>query len=622
MDESILHTHKWQRTKCLKLLFVVYIFIVIGAVNFAVCHPSASDCILDFQSLSSSSSSCEEGDWGSFLNKGCCGAAFGGYLYSLGKHANETGKVYLNSTEQRNCLTSMKRFEADAVSCGIEKLTSGTGGCSDFSVFDVTEKLGDEFRSLEENCKFVSPDGEWDQSCSSCVTSWEDIRGMHSTLKDETDVCRFAVLVSLISSRTEDESWFGKIYTCLREQDIDKGHFHFQSNTRSSGQDETSRSHTKFKISTGLWFLIGGLIAMALIIAIGIWFLLRRWCKSYAIPKRAALKAVAPEGPGCMKISIKEVYSATNNLNEKNIIGEGTAGKVYRGILQNNQHVAVKHIINDNHMETFVREITSLSHIKHPNLVALLGYCEVEDECFLVYELCPNGNLSEWLFGKDKVLSWIQRLEIAIDSAQGLLFLHTYPAGCIVHRDIKPTNILLGANFEAKLSDFGLSKVIDQGESHVSSEVRGTFGYMDPEYQSNHHVNPSGDVYSFGIVLLQILSGKKVINLNLKKPMSLDKMAKILTKDGSITEFVDPKLDGEYSAEAFDLILKLALSCTSLKQQRPSMEQVVLRLEKALDISTMAKACTPQLTPNRLSSGEKKFLDEIHCYNNILFDST
>lgn len=176
---------------------------------------------------------------------------------------------------------------------------------------------------------------------------------------------------------------------------------------------------------------------------------------------------------------------------------------------------------------------------------------------------------------------------------------------------------------------------------------------MDPEYQSNHHVNSSGDVYSFGIVLLQILSGKKVINLNLKKPMSLDKMvkkitacicfpilnsldlwtailffyisavqAKILTKDGSITEFVDPKLDGEYSAEAFDLILKLALSCTSLKQQRPSMEQVVLRLEKALDISTMAKACTPQLTPNRLSSGEKRFLDEIHCYNNILFDST
>ncbi|KAK9272933.1 hypothetical protein L1049_003312 [Liquidambar formosana] len=245
------------------------------------------------------------------------------------------------------------------------------------------------------------------------------------------------------------------------------------------------------------------------------------------------------------------------------------------------------------------REVTSLSHVRHQNLVALLGFCEEEDEYFLVYELCPNGNLSEWIFGKDKVLSWIQRLEIAIDSARGLWFLHTYPEGCIVHRDIKPSNILLGMNFEAKLSDFGLSKVIDQGESFVSSEVRGTFGYVDPEYQSNRHVNSSGDVYSFGIVLLQILSGKKVINMNVKNPKPLDKMAKVLTRGGSIKEFADPRLEGEYSAKAFALTLKLALSCTALKQQRPSMEQVVIQLERALDISTRAITSTPQATPDR-----------------------
>lgn len=219
MDEPILYVHKWQRTQFLKLLFVGYIFL--GAVKSAVSD--ASDCTLDFQFLSSSSSSCEEGDWGGFLSKGCCGAAFAGYLYSLGKHANETGKVYLNLTEQRDCLTSKKGFEEDAFGCGIEKLTSGAGGCSDFSVFNVTEKLGDGFRGLQENCRFVSPDGQWDQSCSDCVRSWEGIRGLHSTLKDETDVCRFAVLVSVISSRTEDQSWFQKISTCLCVQNIDKG---------------------------------------------------------------------------------------------------------------------------------------------------------------------------------------------------------------------------------------------------------------------------------------------------------------------------------------------------------------------------------------------------------------
>ncbi|XP_045809689.1 nodulation receptor kinase-like [Trifolium pratense] len=174
---------------------------------------------------------------------------------------------------------------------------------------------------------------------------------------------------------------------------------------------------------------------------------------------------------------------------------------------------------------------------------------------------------------KNKVLSWIKRLEIAIDSARGLWFLHTYQGGCIVHRDIKPTNILLGSKFEAKLSDFGLSKIIEIGETYVSSEVRGTFGYVDPEYQSNHHVNSSGDVYSFGMVLLQIISGKRVINLKLKRPMSLSKMAKAFTRNGSITEFADPRLEGNYCEEAFDFTLQLALSCTSLNQQRPSMER-------------------------------------------------
>lgn len=140
-------------------------------------------------------------------------------------------------------------------------------------------------------------------------------------------------------------------------------------------------------------------------------------------------------------------------------------GKVYKGILSNGHYVAVKHITDEGYMETFVREVRSLSHVRHPNLVALIRYCENETECFLVYELCHNGNLSEWLFGicfslylfkfsykllstevleyiitmtgNNKVLSWIQRLKIAIDSARGLEFLHTYPGGCIVHRDIK-----------------------------------------------------------------------------------------------------------------------------------------------------------------------------------------
>ena len=196
---------------------------------------------------------------------------------------------------------------------------------------------------------------------------------------------------------------------------------------------------------------------------------------------------------------------------------------------------------------------------------------------------------------------------------------------------LQPTNILLGENFQAKLSDFGLSKVICLGETYASSEVRGTFGYVDPDYQSNHRVKSSGDVYSFGVVLLQIISGKKVINMNMQKPMPLNKMvrhklqniiicciellsillfrstrsvfdscqARALTRCGNIADFADPKLGGEYSSQAFELVLQLALSCTVLKQQRPSMEQIVAKLEEALEISTKARVSTPEATPER-----------------------
>ncbi|XP_017974382.1 PREDICTED: probable receptor-like protein kinase At3g17420 isoform X2 [Theobroma cacao] len=545
----------WHWNKHSKPVPVFCIFVLITSAQVTVSQPSTTKCSLEFESTASPSSSCEGGDWGGFLNKNCCGAAFPGYLDALGKRANITGLIFLSYSEQTSCLASMKRFEGNVFICGIEKLTRGAGGCSDYSVADVANKLGDELRSFSEKCKFFSSGG-FDESCDSCVRSWKDIGGTQSKSTDaESIICRFAVLVSLTSSKIGDEN-IERIYECLSRK---------TSSYAENIEESTPEDKKKTKVKT-------------------------------------ASKDVLLKKSGCPKFRIKEVYSATNSLDESNFIGEGTAGKVYKGILSNQQPVAVKHIINDGNVETFVREVTSVSHIKHPNLVTLLGYCLSGEECFLIYELCPNGNLAEWLFGKDKVLSWIQRLEIAIGSARGLWFLHTYSEGCIVHRDIKPTNILLGPNFEAKLSDFGLSKLIDLGETNVSSEVRGTFGYVDPEYQNNRQVNSSGDVYSYGIVLLQILSGKKVFNLNLKKPMALNKMARVLSRGGGVKEFADSKLEGEYSVEAFDLTFQLALSCTSVKQQRPSMEQVVANLEKALDISTRERASTPEATPDRRST--------------------
>ncbi|KAJ7970872.1 Receptor-like protein kinase [Quillaja saponaria] len=584
MGKPAKDSHFWHSIEFPKSFLTICIFILITAFEFEASQHSEADCSLTFQFPSTNGTSCQVGDWGGFLNRNCCVEAFDGYLYGLAKRANQTGKIYLNSTEQRNCLTLMMSFQKDVFGCGIEKLTTGAGGCSDFSMSDVKNILGDELGSLNEDCKLVTADKALEQSCPSCKRRWNDIKGTDSVATNvQTDLCRFAVLVGSTSSRIEDKAFVQGVHRCLGEPNI------------LASEDDASKGKQKRKIATGIWILIGSLTGgVILMILIAACILFKRHFRSTPPEKElTALKGSLLNEPACPRVPIKTVYTATDNLNESNFIGEGTAGKVYKGIMSNNQHVAIKHIINDGNMETFVREVTSLSHVRHPNIVALLGCCVKEDECFLVYELCPNGSLSDWLFGKDNVLSWIQRLEIAIDSARGLWFLHTYPEGCIVHRDIKPTNILLGAKFEAKLSDFGLSKVIEVGEEYVSSEVRGTFGYVDPDYQSNHHVNSSGDVYSFGIVLLQILSGKRVINMNLRRPMPLSKMAKALTRGGSIGKFADPKLRGEYSEEALKFALQLALSCTALKQQRPSMEQVVTRLEQALHISTMIEDSTP-----------------------------
>ncbi|KAE8682420.1 putative UDP-Glycosyltransferase superfamily protein [Hibiscus syriacus] len=361
----------------------------------------------------------------------------------------------------------MKRFEQHGSICGIEKLTSGSGECSDYSTVDVDKKLGNEVRNLSENCRV---------SCGWCVESWESIDGgSHS---EESMVCRFAVLVAMTSLKVEDDNK-GRIYDCLSK------------NTGVYAENDESTADEEKKLKVGI-------------------------------------------------------------------------GKVYKGILSDQQQVAIKHIINDGNVETFVREVKSLSHIAHPNLVRLLGYCLSKEDCFLIYELCPNGNLAKWLFGKDKALSWIKRLEIAMGSAQGLRLNFHYLAN----------EHSFGTKLRAQAIRLGLSKLMDNGEGYVSSEVRGTFGYVDPEYQNNHRVNSSGDVFSFGVVLLQILSGKK---------------ARIL----SVEEFADPKLEGEYSVEAFEITFKLALLCTSVKQQRPTMEQVVVSLEKALHISTSQNSSDP-----------------------------
>ncbi|XP_024989805.1 probable serine/threonine-protein kinase PBL22 [Cynara cardunculus var. scolymus] len=558
------------------MIWILFVFL------FLDHGVSATDeCVLDIRL----SSSCETANWDGFFSSECCESAFEEYLFALANHSNQTGSVFLNSSQQESCRSLLEGSNGrNLLSCGVEKLAMGSGGCSDFSLNDVDNKLESSLTGLDQDCEF----SESRNGCGSCYERWRKIGAlaMNGSV-EETEICRFAVLVSMVSRKISDRKWVQRVYECL-------GQHQRVGLDQSQNLEDDHHAHKK-RLSTGIWILIAGLVGIMITVITALWFWFRRSAKEKLPAGKEAISIIDSPFPidSSRKLTIKEVYTATDNLKASNFIGEGIAGKVYKGVLANGQDVAIKHIVNDGEMETFVREITNLSRVRHPNLVRLLDHCEGENECFLVYELCHWGNLSEWLFSKDKILTWIQRLQIAIDCARGLWFLHTYPAGCIVHRDIKPTNILLNMNFQAKLADFGLSKIIDTGLSHVSSEVRGTFGYVDPEYQKNSRVNPSGDVYSFGIVLLQLLSGQRVINIDLQRPMPLGKMARTLTRGGSMTEFADPKLNGDYSLKAFESMINLALSCIGTKQQRPLVEQVVVGLEKALDMSIRDRSVTP-----------------------------
>ncbi|XP_028213190.1 probable serine/threonine-protein kinase PBL28 isoform X1 [Glycine soja] len=221
--------------------------------------------------------------------------------------------------------------------------------------------------------------------------------------------------------------------------------------------------------------------------------------------------------------TLREMEQATFSFSDDNLLGKGGFGRVYRGTLKSGEVVAIKKMelpaIKAAEGEREFRvEVDLLSRLDHPNLVSLIGYCADGKNRFLVYEYMHNGNLQDHLNGiGERKMDWPLRLKVALGAAKGLAYLHS--SSClgipIVHRDFKSTNVLLDAKFEAKISDFGLAKLMPEGqETHVTARVLGTFGYFDPEYTSTGKLTLQSDVYAFGVVLLELLTGRRAVDLN------------------------------------------------------------------------------------------------------------
>ncbi|KAJ7963102.1 putative Protein kinase [Quillaja saponaria] len=290
----------------------------------------------------------------------------------------------------------------------------------------------------------------------------------------------------------------------------------------------------------------------------------------------------------CQSFKYSEIVKITNNFSS--LIGEGGFGKVYHGTLKDDFQVAVKLLSSSSRQgsKEFQNEVKSLLRAHHKNLLSLIGYCIEGHNMALVYEYMENGNLEQHLsFDCNNVLTWIRRLQVAIDAARGLDYLHNGCRPSIIHRDIKTSNILLDKNFQAKISDFGLSKAFEtESCTHVSTDPKGTFGYFDPQYYNTKKLNRESDIYSFGIVLLEMITGRKAIIRDLgPAPIHIIQWVSLNFGRMDIGRIVDPRIQGSYNISSAGKAIEIAMACVhSTAIQRPNASLVYSELKECLKI--------------------------------------
>ncbi|KAG6675286.1 hypothetical protein I3842_15G093900 [Carya illinoinensis] len=296
----------------------------------------------------------------------------------------------------------------------------------------------------------------------------------------------------------------------------------------------------------------------------------------------------APQLKDARRFSYVELRKCTNNFAERNVIGSGAYGKVYRGLLSNGQVVAIKRAQQGSMQSLleFKTEIELLSRVHHKNLVGLVGFCFEQGKQILIYEFMPNGTIRDSLSGKSGIyLDWNRRLYIALGSATGLAYLHEHANPPIIHRDVKSTNILLDENLTAKVADFGLSKLVsDALTSNVSTQVKGTMGYLDPEYYQTQQLTEKSDVYSFGVFMLELLTSKRPI---VKGKYIVHRVRTTMNKDEEVHyglwDMIDLSIRDTKNLIGFGKFLEITMQCIEdSPEDRPTMSEVVKALETIL----------------------------------------
>ncbi|XP_058110805.1 LRR receptor kinase SERK2-like [Magnolia sinica] len=540
----------------------------------------------------------------------CCWFVFAAYIFAAIRHSNATGDAFLPDPTASSCSDAFAayllrhglvrpQFLLSAGRCNLNgddpsQFAAGKRACQYYTVADIRSTVN--LSTVIKLCTSGLREPTFDQaSCNACKRSViaATLSLLQITKSKEFVPCGMATTIGIWASLPEIGR-FRSYALCMVQVLDDIGSLGTSNLIPSPPLPPSSpprvenpkkpRAAIKIAVSSAAAGLLS--VAAVLVLLLAIRKRRRSTLVSFSVEDPTATIESPLPTDGLYIFTRSELKQATNDFDPQLLLGEGGAGKVYLGKLPSGQRVAIKRIQLEKKLGEFYREIEILVKLRHRNLTTLVGYCLHKKEHVLVYEYMAGGNLSHALYHGE--LTWHRRVQIAVDIAEGLAYLHEFPGGAVIHRDVKPTNVLLNDLGQAKLSDFGVSKILPSEISHVSTmEIRGTRGYMDPECFSMGHVSEATDVYSFGIVLLELITGSKaVVPTPSGGAESIVYIAHELMGSGTepdVRKIMDRQLGPVLDPGSVEEVFKVAYRCVKpYKNERPKMKEVLEVLKRVL----------------------------------------
>nr|GMD55607.1 probable receptor-like protein kinase At1g11050 [Ipomoea batatas] len=549
----------------------ILITVVIIFLSFAFTRAANSSCPINFDYAKT----CK---WDTSLctrrpseSANCCQALRSVFGIGLAQHLKQTSTFYLpNASVAASCISDF-RAELGDMSVPAPLVSQCMNNATDFTASPAgcagIETLSDWYEKVGRNSPLDSScDGDLSglSRCSLCVDS-----GMRVNTK----------LVSLDPNNSSKCFYFAVLYAAAIVNEFGPRDprtagcvlaLPVASPPNDPGDSEGPKT---LKIVFGV---LGGVIGGVL----------------------AAILMIFPNTGGARWFGLAELEEATDGFSQRNLIGKGGSGVVYKGILPDGTIVAVKQIqdFDSRGDEEFTNEALIISKIRHRNLLPLRGFCVTSDSLlgkrrFLVYDFMQNGSLHDHLFLQSRnrpKLSWPQRKNIILDVAKALAYLHHEIKPGIYHRDIKPTNILLDSKMKARVADFGLAKQTEEGQSHITTRVAGTYGYLAPEYALYGQLTEKSDVYSFGILILEIVSGRRALDMSSTSSVLIADWAWALVKSSNAEEIFDISIREEGPKRVMERFALVGILCAHVMVAlRPTISDALKMLEGDIDIPTL-----------------------------------